>query len=325
MHIGKELFLRKEEKMSKHAYLIMAFSEYEQLKMLIETLDYPGNDIYVHIDKRSPDVSADYLQGDVRYSNIKIFRDFKIFWGHYSQTACELFLLEQALNKEYDYIHLLSGADLPLCGQQEIHHFFDENKGKEFVRYWGASFPKNSEPWIKYYHPLQKYLRISKNKAFNQSIEKIEKILIKLQELLGVNRLKNTDCQFQKGANWFSITGEFAKYVVGRKPWIESVFMNTRSSDEVFLQTVLCNSEYDVNRFEKTYETDGLTGIRYIDWKRGKPYTFKIQDYQELISCGFLFARKFSISKDRRIVEKLHDHILKINQNDLAAIEITGE
>lgn len=311
--------------MSKHAYLIMAFSEYEQLKMLIEMLDYPSNDIYVHIDKKSPKLSVEYLKENVVYSDIHLFREYRIFWGHYSQAACELFLLEQALNKEYDYIHLLSGSDLPLCGQQEIHRFFDENQGKEFVRYFDASFPKNSEPWIKYYHPLQKYLRISKNKAVNRSIEAIEKCLIKLQELIGINRLKNIDCQFQKGTNWFSITGEFAKYVVGKRSWIERVFTNTRSSDEMFLQTVLCNSEYDANRFEKTYETDGLTGIRYIDWNRGKPYTFNIQNYQELMDCGFLFARKFSISKDRMIVEKLHDYIVEINHNSLAENEINSK
>lgn len=31
-----------------------------------------------------------------------------------------------------------------------------------------------------------------------------------------------------------------------------------------------------------------------IDWKRGNPYVFTIDDYDELVDSGMLFARKFS-------------------------------
>ena len=36
----------------KHAYLIMAHDKFEQLAMLLQCLDYPDNDIYIHIDKK---------------------------------------------------------------------------------------------------------------------------------------------------------------------------------------------------------------------------------------------------------------------------------
>ena len=136
--------------MSRHAYLIMAFSEYEQLKMLIEMLDYPGNDVYLHIDKKSPKIDSSYFEENLKYTKLYKYQEYPVYWGHYSQTACEVFLLEVAIQKDYDYIHLLSGSDLPLCGQKNIHQFFDENSGKEFVRYWGHEFPKESESWIKY-------------------------------------------------------------------------------------------------------------------------------------------------------------------------------
>ena len=147
-----------------------------------------------------------------------------------------------------------------------------------------------------------------------------EKTVELFQKYAVVNRLKNINCEFQKGATWFSITKEFATYIVSKKQWIMQVFSNTRSSDEVFVQTLLHNSMFEDKRFEDTYEIDGLTGIRYIDWKRGKPYTFEYQDWQELMECGFLFARKFSIKTDRKIIEMLHEHILAINRTDAANV-----
>ena len=39
--------------MKKHAYLIIAHNNFEQLKNLIHALDDTRNDIYVHIDKKA--------------------------------------------------------------------------------------------------------------------------------------------------------------------------------------------------------------------------------------------------------------------------------
>ena len=37
----------------KHAYLIIAHSEYPILQILLSMLDEYGNDVYLHIDKRA--------------------------------------------------------------------------------------------------------------------------------------------------------------------------------------------------------------------------------------------------------------------------------
>ena len=36
----------------KQAWLVIAHNEFEILQMLIDALDHPGSDIYVHIDKK---------------------------------------------------------------------------------------------------------------------------------------------------------------------------------------------------------------------------------------------------------------------------------
>lgn len=42
----------------KHAYLIIAHSEYPILQILLSMLDEYGNDVYLHIDKRAQSSSS---------------------------------------------------------------------------------------------------------------------------------------------------------------------------------------------------------------------------------------------------------------------------
>lgn len=49
--------------------------------------------------------------------------------------------------------------------------------------------------------------------------------------------------------------------------------------------------------------------MRYIDWNRGNPYVWKINDYKELINSEYLFARKFDYNIDRYIVDKISEKL----------------
>ena len=42
--------------------------------------------------------------------------------------------------------------------------------------------------------------------------------------------------------------------------------------------------------------------MRLIDWEKGGPYTWTIGDYEELSASEMMFARKFDIDVDERII-----------------------
>ena len=299
----------------RHAYLIMAYGQYEQLNYLLRMLDDPLNVILVHIDKKSPKADENEIKKGVIYSEVYIYQQIKVYWGDFSQTQCEVFLLENALSFGCDYYHLLSGEDLPLTNQKKIHDFFEKNMGKEFVRFWAPQFPEGCFEWISHYHPVQKYLRISKIKWINVSFHYLDKLIQSFQTLIGINRICGKEEAFQKGATWFSITKELAQEIADKKEWIYNTFKSTRSSDEIFVQTILYQSDRLSERYEQQYEIDGLNGLRYIDWKRGSPYIFTADDFDELVNCGYLFARKFSFSKDKKIILNLFEYITQMNEN----------
>ena len=306
---------------NKHAYLIMAHDNPEQLRLLIRALDSIRTDIFIHIDMNSDFDDPDSLTREARLSHVEIIRKIRIYWADFSQTECELLLLETARRRNhYEYYHLLSNADFPTKPQEEILGFFDRNSGKEFISF---RFPMNAWPFrnkpytteIKYYHFLSKHYR-DKNLLIRKCAYSIEYFLVFLQFLIRVDRIKG---QFiaAKGSNWFSITDSFAGYILGNKPLIEKQFRRTRSSEEVFPAVLAYNSEHFREAlYDHDYTCSNNANQRYIDWERGFPYTFRIDDYDEIIASGFPFVRKTDMRIDGGLVQKLYDRIMAASDTE---------
>lgn len=299
--------------MKKHAYLIMAHGNLDVLKKLIALLDNPRNDIYLHIDKKTNFNDFDSLTKLLTMSKMTIIDSIDVRWGDNSQTICEINLLEAALNEKYMYYHLLSGADLPIKSQEYILEFFDMNSGKEFVHFDSEKISEKYADRIKYYHIMQRHMRSVKNKSIQKIIEIINNMSIQVQKLIRINRNKSK-IELQKGANWFSITHELAKYVVNKREWIEEFFKNTANPDELFLQTLIINSYFKDNLYCKKFDNTYDSCKRFIDWERGNPYVWREIDFDLLIKSDFLFARKFDYLKSPNIVNEIFSYLIKIRE-----------
>ena len=46
-----------------------------------------------------------------------------------------------------------------------------------------------------------------------------------------------------------------------------------------------------------------------VDWNRGNPYIYRIDDYDELIHSKCMFARKFDSNVDKKIIDKLYSYV----------------
>lgn len=210
----------------------------------------------------------------------------------------------------YQYYHLLSGEDLPIKSQDYIHGFFSNNNGKEFIRFENRNFLHSER--ITYYHIFQENIgRGQKHPIFRR----FNMIFLKIQKLMGIRRNKNID--FQKGTNWFSITDALARYVVCNKEWIEKVFSHSFCADEIFLQTLVHNSPFVDNLYYKNYDNDLCSIMRLIDWERGYPYIFQLNDEEELRESKMLFARKFDAMVDSEIIKRLPTIVEEMMEKDV--------
>lgn len=115
----------------KFAYLIMAHNEPYVLEKLIRMLDYPDNDIYIHIDEKSQLINKDALY--TNSAHLVVIPSRNVTWGGVSQVNIVLDLLAEALKTQHDYYHLISGVDLPLKKHSDMVAFFENNNGKEFI------------------------------------------------------------------------------------------------------------------------------------------------------------------------------------------------
>lgn len=293
----------------RHAYLIMAYNNWRQLRMLLELLDDPRNDLFIHIDKRSGAFPEADLRAAVKYSGVVFIFRKNVYWADYSQTDIELDLLEAASRKEsYYYYHLLSGMCLPIKTQDEIHSFFD-TQDKEFigmVRNGGGY----SENHVNYYHvflhnPLYRSWKI---------LKAMDRVLMYAQKAVGFDRLKRRNLTISTGWTWFSITDRFCRHLLDNRFFIEQVFRHTVASDEKLMGTMVVNfgledQVYDINNAEKN---DYITGCkRLIDWNRGTPYVWgrinPEEDFKELMNSDCLFARKFDERVNFELIQRIYD------------------
>lgn len=291
----------------KHAYLIIAHNEYPVLKALLKMLDNDRNTIFLHIDYRAQSLYEAMKAFHTSKADLQILSHrIPVYWGDISQVKVEYLLLETAMHYgNYDYYHLLSGVDLPLKSQQDIHRFFDQYPGKEFVSFWNTpAHQKDLNRKVSYYYYLTQYRR--PGEKWHALATPFFNLLLIIQKAFGIRRKKETD--FQKGAQWFSITQAFAKYLISQKDWVLKRFKHTLCPDEIFVQTVLWNSPFKKNIYSLQDEQKG--NMRLIDWQRGHPYVWQDDDLDELLHSTLLFARKFN-SGQRAVIEGLlreHTH-----------------
>lgn len=286
------------EKAKRHAYLIMAYDNFYVLEKLLLLLDDDRNDIFLHIDKKTNDFERPYFEDLIKKAGLFFLDREEVFWGDYSQVEVTLDLLSAALgNGRYHYLHLLSGVDLPIKSQDYIHEFFAD-KACEFLGLVPKTFWYSTRR-VKYYFPLINTRHYRKSKF----IKGLVAFLVLLQHFLGVNRLKNSEYEIYNGWTWFSITNDFARYLLEKREVIKQTFQNTLAPDELFIHTVAYNSHFKNRIYDITNLKNG--SMRDIDWKRGTPYIFRSSDFQELLSSQCLFARKFDANTDKEIIDKI--------------------
>lgn len=292
--------------MQKHAYLIIAHNQFELLEILIKMLDDERNDLFVHIDAKVRDFDFKHFAGITKKSNLYFTNNrYSIKWASFDMVKAEYALFEKVFesNNNYNYVHLISGVDLPIKSQDEIHAFFEKNHGKEFVHFTSEKLNNTELDRVRAYH-----FAMGRRNYINRFITKLES---KMARILGINRIKNLEVQ--KGSQWFSITMDFAKYIFDKKEFVYKQFHHTFIPDEFFVQTLLVNSRFKNNLFMPDCKNDHLACARLIDWERGNPYVFKIEDFDEIISSKAMFARKFSLNEDNEIIYKIRDYIVGNN------------
>ncbi len=255
---------------NKHAYLIMVHHEFHMLKKLLTELDDERNDIYLHIDGKTRFVDEEEIRKWVNRSGLYFVTGNRIYPGTYSVVECELQMLRRAVEGKYQYYHLISGTDFPMKSQDYIHEYLNGKDMEFFPYHCDGQYDDHFTHRLKYYYPFLKYTGKEahdgpgKKERLLRQLAQFEEKFIGLQEKFGVDRLRNQ--KFYRGRRWFSITHDFALYIISKARDIRKTYRLTDTPDEIFIPTLalgsqfadrVCDSE-DFFAWELSYDNDPL-------------------------------------------------------------------
>ena len=223
------------------------------------------------------------------YPNAEVLEPENALWGGYSLVNIEIRGMAKLLemNKKWSYFINLSGQDFPLKTQKYIHNFLAKNSGKEFIR------------------------AIDQNKARPETMNRIQNMCFEYKEKIYrpkiVRKFMSGITPFI-GTQWMIVSRNFCNFVCHTntsQPYKE-FYKNTFIADEGFFQTIMMNNDCHGEIIQDD--------LRMIDWVpdgniKLRPRTFTIADISSLISSHNLFARKFDLLEDAKVIDKIDQYL----------------
>ncbi len=293
----------------KHAFLIMAHHKPELLQLILNALDNPYVTFIIHIDRKF----KEKFSLKTKYSKIIFTKRMRINWGGYSQIKGTLLLLQSALNtgENYSYLHFITGATYPIKPINEILNYFDNDTSKEYI---GFDNERDFDFRIKYYYPFSELGK--PNSRLDLKKISVRNKIVALQKKLKVNRLKNKRIEIKKGTSYFSITPDFARYLLSKKKQIKKLFNHTVCADEVFVQTMIWNSTFKENIYD---DKDEYNGSKVIScWPKAvgeyrENLSFIEKDFDILEKTSAFFGCKFESEESLKLINKINKELLKLN------------
>lgn len=264
----------------KHAFCIMTHGKWEQLQAMISCIDDERNEIFLHVDAKSFKEFLKVGMPIVCKSNLYIVeRPISVFWSDVTLSDAEVLLYKKVIESgnKYQYVHLLSGSDLPLKSMAQIHQFFD-GRSEEFIK---IGFNRKLKKRLKYYHFFAKWRRN------NPLVDNMRRLLL-LPQWPIVNRLKHCPLKYAEGSSWCSITYDALCEIVEKYDGVRQYFVKTTCSDEHYKQMILYSSEKNF-----VFAKEG--NLRYVvfDRKARSPRVLTMAEYPDMMNSGCLFGRKF--------------------------------
>lgn len=300
----------------KVAFLISAYTDPKQLGNMVEALDGDGHWLYrffVHIDKKvdaKPFADAVGAHGGVTFCS----RRLAVNWGGYNQVLYQRELLRSCIEsgEDFDRVFILSGQDYPLWSVYEITAELEANPQKEYIL--GLDITNVNEP-----KSIRR--RITRYHFFRDASPRSIKLRKLSRIVMGALPFRKKPYVTVGGERWdvyqssgyLCITMELARYVyktMTERRELERYFKTSYVPEEMVIPTIVFNSPFRERAM--LYPPQRYDGLKYLSavtyFNYGKAIqVFNETNYDELMSSGKMFARKFSSTESARLMEMLKE------------------
>ncbi len=275
----------------KVAHIILTHKNPEQVKRLIDNLNHPAFDFFIHVDSKADITSFEKLLKNNRTYFIK--KRASIHWAGFGTIQATINSFKEILTLDYNYINVISGQDFPVQNANTLYNYLLSKKGKEFI-----TCERIADEWPDAKPRVEKYHLINWQIPGKFKLEKIINTVLPKRKF-------PLPYEIVGRANWFTITKNAALHILEeleKHPEIIRFFKYSWGADELIFSSILYNSNFKPNI---------EPNLVYVDWSAGggHPKILGVEDYNNIISSGKFFARKFDIEKDAAIIDMLQKKI----------------
>jgi len=282
----------------KIACIILAHQNPAQLIRLLERLQHPSIDCWVHIDSKC---DSQLFSAINKMENVfEIKPRLNLRWGNFNIVQAMINGLTSSISskEKYDYFQFMSGMDYTLQPTQLFLNYLQANPAIDFIGNRPLEESKeNTERIHRYYF-----------NNLNQPAKRIAEALI--SKILPKRKLPYLFA-IRKGPQWMTLTRTSVEYIlsfIDTNKSFAKFFQHVLAPDEFFFQTILYNSPLKHKMKDHIFH--------YVDWTERKksPKTFTIKDKEKLLSTELFFARKFDCNVDTAILDMLDEKINKLEK-----------
>lgn len=285
------------------AILIQCHKNPKQINLLLERLNHPDIDCYLHIDKK-----ADFADKIIHRENVFVLPDeqrVSVEWAQISQVTATLNLLNTAVASArggYDYYWLISGQDWPLRSVEEIVEFFMQHNGENFIQYWssknfGKHIQNNFDKRNQIYFPEWIIGRKLWQKVLKRGWVEISGGYNRTWRLF---QRKQLEVDFYFGSSWWALkraTIDWIMQYITTHPEYYKFYENATCPDESFFQTLVMISPYADKK------QDYLTYLHFSEGANS-PDILRASDFPQAKESGCLVMRKVDMDVDDFFVSR---------------------
>jgi hypothetical protein len=281
----------------KIAYLILAHDKPSQLERLAATLRArdPAGQILIHLDRGKP-IWRDRAALSLPAAVVVIENPVAVRWGHWSQTVATHRLIREALKRDWDAAHLISGTDWPLADPAAVAA--ELAQGRCHIE----AAPSWLEQRMQTFRLDGRWLQpIARGPVAAQTLWELRRVsrwTERLRDMLNLPR-RQPYGQWLFGSQWWSlprdvletVDTELARLLASRR------LVGTVCSDEHAIPTIVGH------RFADRIAPDNR---RFLLWPTdaSSPLTLTREHRGDIAMSGAWFARKFD--------ERIDDFFLEL-------------
>lgn len=319
----------------KHAALIIAHKNVEQVIRLIRSISSEDLHVFVHLDKKMSISKNDFQRIKDCSQNVFISRErVSGALDTWSLVDIALILINLAKNTEkerkiqYGYYLLLSGQDYPIKSKEYIIDKLNEIYPKPLIDC--TPYSKGNWVYSKFnvvqFKSVEHYINSKLGKGILRKFFKLpffiaSKVLSK-SKAIQYKYFSSYDYDLYGGSAWWVLPDKVISFILKElkdKPNKIKKLEKTYTPEETFFQIMTMASplsdKVEVNPVDMvsqncmTYAHFSGKGKPFV----GHPYILTKDDYDMLKEMNHFFARKFDMDVDSEILSALDDDIVRKN------------